>query len=133
MQATAENRIEFSRFSLPDIDTDISLMALYVRQSPRNTVKANTKKIHRNGSNYSRKKGNEPNKPTFCICEHGHVTSMKNENSCVPEHGGCSTSIGKDALTNPARITGEGSEDTGIFQLQHAFLLSKHPPSFSEI
>ena len=31
---------------------------------------------------------------------------MKYENSCVPEHGGCSTSIGKDALTNPARITG---------------------------
>ena len=80
-------------------------MARYVRQSPRNTVKSNTKKIHRNGSNYSRKKGNEPNKPTFGICEYGNVTSMTNENSCVPEHGGCSTSIGNYALTNPARIT----------------------------
>ena len=80
-------------------------MARITRQSPRKTVSSNTKKIHRNGSNYSRKKGNEPNKPTFCICEHGHVTSMKNENSCVPEHGGCSTSIGNYALTNPARIT----------------------------
>ena len=80
-------------------------MARITRQSPRNTVKSNTKKIHRNGSNYSRKKGNEPNKPTFGICEYGNVTSMTNENSCVPEHGGCSTSIGNHALTNPARIT----------------------------